>query len=300
MARRRELPANCWLLAAGALPVYLVLMAGTLAGKTLFITGATRGIGKAIAMRAARDGANVAVLGKTAEPHPKLPDTVFSTRDALVAAGGRAIALVCDVRSEEQVQDAVAQTVATFGGIDVLVNNASAIQLSTTPNTSMKRFDLMHSVNVRGTFLCCQACLPHLEKSDNPHILTLSPPLTLRGDWFAPHVAYTLSKYGMSMCTLGLAEELRPRGIAANSLWPKTLIATSAVENLLGGAAAIDRARTPTIVADAAHVILTATAKTTTGQFFIDEDVLRAHGVSDFTPYAVNPQTTLALDLFVE
>lgn len=275
-------------------------MAGTLAGKTLFITGATRGIGKAIAMRAASDGANIAVLGKTADPHPKLPDTVFSTRDALIAAGGRAVAVVCDVRSEEQVQNAVEQTVAAFGGIDILINNASAIQLTDTASTSMKRFDLMHSVNVRGTFLCSQLCLPHLEKSDNAHILTLSPPPTLRSDWFAPHLAYTLSKYGMSLCTLGLAEELRGRGIAVNSLWPKTLIATSAVENLLGGAAAIERARTPAIVADAAHLVLTADAKATTGRFFIDEDVLRAHGVNDFGPYAVNPQATPAIDLFVE
>jgi citronellol/citronellal dehydrogenase len=275
-------------------------MMGTLAGKTLFITGATRGIGKAIALRAARDGANVAVLGKTAEPHPKLPDTVFSTRDELIAAGGRAIAIVGDVRSEEQMQSAVDATLSEFGGIDILVNNASAISLTSTVDTPMKRFDLMHSVNVRGTFLSSQLCIPHLTRSSNPHILTLSPPPVLRADWFAPHLAYTLSKYGMSMCTLGLAEELRAAGIAVNSLWPKTLIATSAVENLLGGAVVADRARNVSIMADAAHFILTNQARETTGQFFIDEDVLLMNGVTDFTCYSINPSATPQLDLFVE
>ncbi len=275
-------------------------MAGTLLGKTLFVTGASRGIGKAIALRAARDGANIAVIGKTAEPHPKLPGTVFSARDELVAAGGQALALVADVRSEEQMQAAVAATVSAFGGIDILVNNASAIQLTSTSDTPMKRFDLMQSVNVRATFSCSQLCLPHLQLSTNPHILTLSPPIQLRPDWLAPHLAYTLSKYGMSLCTMGLAEELRPLGIAANSLWPRTLIATSAVEHLLGGEQIFQRARHPTIVADAAHHILTSDARQTTGQFFIDEDVLRSKGITDFTDYAVNPTKTPQIDLFLD
>lgn len=275
-------------------------MTPTLAGKTLFITGATRGIGKAIALRAARDGANIAVVGKTAEPHPRLPDTVFSTRDALVAAGGRALALIGDVRSEEQMQAAVDATLKEFGAIDVLINNASAISLTGTVDTPMKRFDLMHSVNLRGTFLCSQLCIPHLAKSDNPHILTLSPPPSLRPEWFAPHLAYTLSKYGMSLCTLGLAEELRELGIAVNSLWPKTLIATSAVENLLGGAAAIARARHPTIVAEAAYRVLTTSGLSVTGQFLIDEEVLRETGTTDFSSFSVDPSVTPELDLFVE
>lgn len=275
-------------------------MAGTLAGKTLFITGASRGIGKAIALRAAKDGANIAVVGKTSDPHPKLPGTVFSARDELVAAGGQALALVADVRSEEQMQAAIAATLAAFGGIDILVNNASAIQLTPTSETPMRRFDLMHSVNVRATFLCSQLCLPHLRHSTNPHILTLSPPIQLRPDWLAPHLAYTLSKYGMSLCTMGLAEELRPLGIAVNSLWPRTLIATSAVEHLLGGEQILQHARHPAVVADAAHHILTCVARETTGQFFIDEDVLRSNGVTDFTRYAVNPENTPRLDLFLD
>lgn len=275
-------------------------MVGTLAGKTLVVTGATRGIGKAIALRAAQDGANIVVIGKTDTAHPQLPDTVFSTRDELIAAGGQAIAFVGDVRSEEQMQGAVAATLQAFGGIDVLVNNASAISLTGTVDTPMKRFDLMHSVNVRGTFLCSQLCIPHLAKSSNPHILTLSPPPVLRPDWFAPHLAYTLSKYGMSLCTLGLAEELRPMGIAVNSLWPKTLIATSAVKNLLGGTAAIERARVASIMADAAHAILTTENLAATSEFFIDEDVLRARGVTDFSSYSINPDEPLQLDLFVE
>jgi len=275
-------------------------MTPTLAGKTLFITGATRGIGKAIALRAARDGANIAVVGKTATPHPRLPDTVFSTCDDLAAAGGHALALVGDVRSEEQMQAAVDATVREFGSIDVLVNNASAISLTGTVDTPMKRFDLMHSVNLRGTFLCSQLCIPHLAKSDNPHILTLSPPPVLRPEWFAPHLAYTLSKYGMSLCTLGLAEELRTFGIAVNSLWPKTLIATSAVENLLGGATAIARARHPNIVAEAAHHVLTTSRLAVTGKFLIDEEVLRENGITDFGPYSVDPSVAPELDLFVE
>lgn len=274
-------------------------MAGRLSGKTLFITGASRGIGKAIALRAAADGANVAVVAKTSDPHPKLPGTVFSARDEIEAAGGRALALVADVRSEEQVQAAVEATVATFGGIDVLVNNASAIALAPTLETPMKRFDLMHSVNVRATYLCSRLCIPHLERSDNAHILTLSPPLELRPEWFAPHLAYTLSKYGMSMCTLGLAEELRAKRIAVNSLWPRTLIATSAVENLLGGETAVQHARHPRIVADAAYHILTTQAPSLTGQFLLDESVLRNAGIDDFSAYAINAENELAVDLFV-
>lgn len=275
-------------------------MQRTLSGKTLFITGASRGIGKAIALRAAKDGANVAVVGKTAEPHPKLEGTVFSACEELSSAGGQALPLVADVRSEEQMQDAVRATVERFGGIDILVNNASAISLTRTTETPMKRFDLMQSVNVRATYLCSQLCIPHLARSSNPHILTLSPPPSLRPEWFAPHLAYSLSKYGMSLCTLGLAEELRSQGIAANSLWPRTLVATAAIEHLLGGDDIFQHARRPEIVADAAHVILTSDCRSTTGRFFIDEEVLREQGVSDFTVYAVNAANQPRLDLFLE
>lgn len=287
-------------LADGGSPLYLRGMTRSLRGKTLFITGASRGIGKAIALRAARDGANVAVVAKTKDPHPKLPGTVFSARDEIVAAGGRALALVADVRSDEQVASAVDETVREFGGIDILVNNASAIHLSRTAETPMKRFDLMQSVNTRGTFLCSQLCLPHLERGDNPHILTLSPPPSLRPEWFAPHLAYTLSKYGMSLCTLGLAEELKALGIAVNSLWPRTLVATSAVEHLLGGEQVFQHSRHPSIMADAAYHILTSDARSTTGNFFIDEAVLRANGVSELSAYSVNPENTPQIDLFVE
>lgn len=266
----------------------------------MFITGASRGIGKAIALRAAQDGANVAVVAKTKEPHPKLPGTVFSARDEIIAAGGQALALVADIRSEEQVADAIGETVRAFGGIDILVNNASAIHLSPTAQTPMKRYDLMQSVNTRGTFLCSQMCLPHLERSENPHILTLSPPPSLRPEWFAPHLAYTLSKYGMSLCTLGLAEELKALGIAVNSLWPRTLIATSAVEHLLGGDEVFQHSRQPSIMADAAYHILTSDARSTTGNFFIDEAILLANGVHDLSAYAVNPANTPRIDLFVE
>ncbi|MFO7276889.1 MAG: NAD(P)-dependent oxidoreductase [Pseudomonadota bacterium] len=269
----------------------------TLSGKTLFITGASRGIGRAIALRAARDGANVAIAAKTAEPHPKLPGTIHTTAAEVEAAGGKALPLAVDIRFEDQVERAVAQAVERFGGIDILVNNASAISLTGTLATPMKRFDLMMSINLRGTFLCSQACIPHLRKSANPHILTLSPPLTLEPKWFAPHVAYTISKYGMSMCVLGMAEELRRDGIAVNALWPRTIIATAALGVIPG--VNLDAARHPEIVADAAYHILTRDSRTTTGRFFIDEDVLREAGVTDFDRYAVKPGVPLQTDLFV-
>ena len=271
----------------------------TLAGKTLFVTGGTRGIGLAIALRAARDGANVVILGKTAEPHPKLPGTVFTAGAEIEGAGGRALALVGDVRSEEQVLEAVAKAVAAFGGIDILVNNASAISLTRTPDTDLKRFDLMHQVNARGTFLCSKACLPHLKLAPNPHILNLAPPLDLQAKWFAPSVAYTMAKFGMSLCTLGMAEEFRKDGVAVNSLWPLTAIDTAAVRNLLGGPAMTRACRKPEIVADAAHAILLRPARACTGQFFIDEEVLRAEGVTDFTAYANDPEVPLVADYFL-
>jgi citronellol/citronellal dehydrogenase len=270
-----------------------------LAGKVLFISGASRGIGEAIALRAARDGARIAVIGKTGEPHPKLRGTVHETCASVIQAGGEALACVADIRDEGAVARAVQATLERFGGIDILVNNASAISLTSTPDTLMKRFDLMHSVNARGTFLCSKLCLPLLEKSSNPHILTLSPPPQLRPDWFAPHLAYTLSKYGMSLCTLGLAAEFASRGIAVNSLWPQTIIATAAVENLLGGVEALSHCRHPAIVADAAHIILSRPSRAFTGQFFLDEAVLRAAGVVDFTPYALDASRDPAPDLFV-
>jgi citronellol/citronellal dehydrogenase len=272
----------------------------TLAGKTLFITGASRGIGKAIALRAARDGANIAIVAKTTDPHPTLPGTVYTARDEVIAAGGQALACVADVRSEEQIAAAVDATVKTFGGIDILINNASAISLTNTDDTPLKRFDLMHGVNVRATFLSSKLCLPHLRKSPHAHILTLSPPLTLKGEWFGPHLAYSLSKYGMSLCTLGLSHELRADGIAVNSLWPKTLIATAAVAHMTNGATLVEHARLPAIVADAAHHILTTTDLSITGEFLIDEHVLRASGVSDFEAYASTPGNTPSLDLFLE
>ncbi|WP_374443752.1 SDR family oxidoreductase [Stella sp.] len=263
----------------------------SLAGRTLFITGASRGIGLAIALRAASDGAAVAIAAKTVDPHPKLEGTIHTAAAAIAAAGGRAVALACDIRDEDQVRDAVARTEAAFGGIDVLVNNASAISLTGTLETPMKRFDLMHQVNARGTFLCSQACIPALRRSPNPHILTLSPPLNLNPRWFRGHAAYTMAKYGMSMCVLGMAEEFRADGIAVNALWPRTGIATAAIRNLLGGEAAVARCRTPDIMADAAHWILTRPARETTGNFFIDEDVMRRAGVADLDRYAVVPGT---------
>ncbi len=269
-----------------------------LAGKTLFITGASRGIGKAIALRAAADGANVVIASKTAEPHPKLPGTIHSAAAEVEAAGGRALAIQCDIRDEEAVQRAVAATVARFGGIDVLVNNASAISLTGTLETPVKRFDLMWSVNARGTFVCSQACIPHLAKAANPHILNLSPPLDLDPKWFKDHVAYTMSKYGMSLCVLGMAEELRGKGIAVNALWPRTVILTAALA-MLGGAVPPERCRKPEIMADAAHAVLTRDSRAATGNFYLDDEVLAAAGVTDLDRYAVAPGHELHPDFFV-
>src|SRR5437762_2859489 len=266
---------------------------GTLKGKTLFITGASRGIGKAIGLRAARDGANVVIAAKTVAPHPKLAGTIHTAAAEMEAAGGKALACAVDIRFEDQIRQAVAKTVERFGGIDILVNNASAISLTGTLATPMQRFDLMFGVDVRGTFLCSQACLPHLLSSAaagrNPHILNLSPPLNLRPHWFKDHVAYTIAKYGMSMCVLGMAEEFRVHGVAVNALWPRTVIATAALTMIPGMSARGDGARTPDILADAAHVILTSDADLATGHFYIDEEVLSSAGVTDFSRYAVQP-----------
>ena len=269
-----------------------------LKGKTLFITGGSRGIGLAIALRAAADGANVAIAAKTAEPHPKLPGTIHTAAAEIEAAGGKALPLQADIRDEEQIARAVARTVETFGGIDVLVNNASAINLTGTLDTPMKRFDLMWSVNARATFACSQACIPHLKKSANPHILTLSPPLNLDPRWFKLNTAYTISKYGMSLCVIGLAAEFKEDGIAVNALWPRTVIATAALA-MLGGMAPTENCRKPEIVADAAHVILTRDSRCCTGNFYIDEDVLREVGVDDFERYAMRPGSPLHPDLFL-
>ena len=271
---------------------------GTMDGRTVFITGASRGIGRAIGVACARQGANVAVAAKTTVRHPRLPGTIFEAAEEMERAGGRALAVECDVRSEEQVAAAVSRTVETFGGIDVLVNNASAIHLADTAGTPMKRWDLMHQVNVRGTFLATQACLPHLARGRNPHVLVLSPPLSLEPRWYARHLAYTLSKLGMSMCVLGLAEELRDRGIAVNALWPRTVIATAAL-NLLGGDETARHGRKPEVVADAAVAILRRDSRSCTGNFFVDEEVLRAEGVTDLERYAVAPGTELMTDLFL-
>jgi citronellol/citronellal dehydrogenase len=259
----------------------------TLKGRSLFITGASRGIGLAIALRAARDGANVAIAAKTSEPHPKLPGTIFSAAAEIEAAGGRALPLQTDIRDDDQVARAVERTVREFGGIDILVNNASAISLTDTPATEMRRFDLMHDVNTRGTFLCSKLCLPHLERAANPHILMLSPPLNIEERWFAPHLAYSLAKFGMSLCVLGLAGELRPRGIAVNALWPRTVIGTAALKIAMQGAKPDDlrRVRSPEILADAAHAILTRNSRSFSGHFCIDEEVLREEGSTDFARY---------------
>lgn len=268
--------------------------------RTLFISGGSRGIGLAIAKRAAQDGANIIIAAKTAEPHPKLQGTIYTAAEEIEAAGGKALPVVCDIRSEEQVAEAVEQGADHFGGIDICVNNASAIALTPTLQTPMKRFDLMHQVNTRGTFLVSKTCIPYLMQSGNPHILNLSAPLNMEEKWFSPHVAYTMAKFGMSMCVLGMAGEFREQGIAVNALWPRTTIATAAVQNLLGGDELTRRSRKPEIMGDAAHVILTKPSREFTGNFCIDDEVLESAGVSDLSVYAVDPSAELAPDFFVE
>jgi len=272
----------------------------SLAGKTLFVTGGSRGIGLAIALRAARDGANVAIAAKTAAPHPKLPGTIYSAAAAIEEAGGRALPILLDIRDAAAVEAAVAATATHFGGIDICVNNASAIDLSSSLAIDVKRFDLIQSINCRGTFLASRACVPFLKQSANPHILTLSPPLDLRSEWFAAHLPYTISKYAMSMVTLGMAREFAEDGIACNSLWPRTTIATAAVEFALGGEAMLRRSRKPEIMADAAHAILTSDARSLSGQFLIDDDVLARHGVTDFSGYRNDQREPLMIDIFVD
>jgi citronellol/citronellal dehydrogenase len=272
----------------------------TLKNRTLFVSGASRGIGLAIALRAARDGANVVVAAKTAEPHKKLPGTIYTAAEQIEAAGGRALPVVLDVRDEAQIAAAVAAGVAAFGGIDILVNNASAISLTGTLETPARMFDRMMGVNTRGTFLASQACIPHLKRSANPHILNLSPPLSLDPKWFAPHVAYTMAKYGMSLCVLGMARELAADGIAVNALWPRTAIATAAIEFAIGDASTLRHCRKPEIMADAAHWILTRPSREVTGQFLIDDEVLARAGVTDFAQYEVEPGAPLALDFFLD
>ena len=296
----------------------------SLSGKTIFISGASRGIGLAIALRAARDGANVALVAKTAEPHPKLEGTVYTAAEQIEAAGGTALPIVGDIRDENQVQAAVdaaggsalpivgdirddvqvdaavAQTVERFGGIDICVNNASAINLARTEDLDMKRYDLMQDINVRGTFAVSRACIPHLRKAENPHILTLSPPITIEDRWLGPHIGYTLAKYGMSLCALGFAAELREDGIASNALWPRTLIATAAVQNLLGGEAAMERSRKPELYADAAYAVVNRPSRECTGNTFLCEDVMREEGVTDFDAYGYVPGAEPQVDLFVD
>lgn len=274
-------------------------MAG-LQGKTLFITGASRGIGLAIGLRAARDGANVAIAAKTAEPHPKLEGTIYTAAEEIEKAGGKALPLVCDIREEEQVRDAVAKAAETFGGIDICVNNASAISLTPIEKTDPKRFDLMFGVNTRGTFVTTQACLPFLEKAENPHVLMLSPPLDMKPQWFSGHVAYSIAKYGMSLVVLGLAEELKAKGIAVNALWPRSTIATAAIQNILGGDKLMRMSRSPEILADAAHLVFTQPAKGFSGHFLIDDSFLHTvGGVTDFERYRLDPSMPLAPDFFV-
>ena len=271
----------------------------SLKGKTLFITGASRGIGLAIALRAARDGANVAIAAKTDRPHPKLPGTIFTAAEEVEKAGGRALPLTVDVRDEAAVVAAVERTAAHFGGLDICVNNASAISLTGTLATEMKRYDLMQQINTRGTFLVSKACIPHLKRSSNPHILMLSPPLDMYPRWFAPHLAYSIAKFGMSLCVLGLSAELLADGIAVNALWPRTIIATAAIEFALGGPEALRRARKPEILADAAYVVFNQPSRQFSGNFCIDDTLLYENGVRDFDRYRVDPTVPLTLDLFV-
>jgi citronellol/citronellal dehydrogenase len=271
----------------------------SLKGKTLFVTGASRGIGHAIALRAAQDGANIAIAAKTAEPHPKLPGTIYTAAEDMVQAGGQALPLVVDVRDEASVTAAVEATVERFGGIDICVNNASAISLTGVLATDMKRYDLMHQINTRGTFLTSKICIPHLKRAANPHVLNLSPPLDMSPRWFGPHVAYTMAKFGMSMCVLGMAEEFRADGIAFNALWPRTGIATAAIRNALAGDEGMRRCRTPQIMADAAYAILTKPARDFTGNFLIDDAILYAEGERDFDKYRVDASQPLMPDFFV-
>ncbi|MBM3564095.1 MAG: NAD(P)-dependent oxidoreductase [Alphaproteobacteria bacterium] len=275
-------------------------MTRSLAGKTLFITGASRGIGLAIALRASRDGANIVVAAKSVTENPRIPGTIYTAAAEMEAAGGQALAVPCDIRFEDQVEAAVDQATSCFGGIDILINNASAIDLRGVDTLEMKRFDLMHQINARGTYLCCKAALPHLRKSANPHILTLSPPLDLNPKWFSPNLGYTMSKYGMSLVTLGLAKSLESDGVGVNSLWPETAIATAAVANLLGGDELVRRSRKPEIVADAAHAILVRPARSCSGNFFIDAQVLMEEGMVDFSTYAVDPKIDAVLDFFLD
>ncbi len=269
-------------------------------GKTVFITGASRGIGKAMGLRLAKEGANVVVAAKSVEENPKLGGTIFSAAEEMDAAGGKGLAIQLDIRFEDQIQAAVDKTVATFGGIDILINNASAISLTPTEQTDTKRFDLMHSINVRGTFLMTKACIPYLRKGKNPHILTLSPPVNLQPKWLAGYIAYTITKYNMSMMTLGWAAELKKDGIAANALWPRTTIDTAAVRNLLGGEALANMSRTVDILADAAHIILSKSSTECTGNLFVDENVFAAEGITDLGKYSVVPGGQLFKDLFVD
>jgi citronellol/citronellal dehydrogenase len=276
-------------------------MSAPLAGKTMFISGASRGIGLAIALRAAQDGANVCLVAKTAEPHPKLPGTIYTAAEEIEAAGGQALPIVGDIRDEDSVYGAVSACVEQFGGIDICVNNASAIALVGTLDLPMKRYDLMQDINTRGTFLVSKACLPHLVQAENPHILTLSPPLNMDPKWFKNHVAYTIAKYGMSMCTLGMAEEFREQGVGVNSLWPRTIIATAAVQNLLGGDESMAKSRRPEIMGDAAYAIFKRPARECTGNFFIDDEVLAEDGKTDLSEYRYGDarEEDLAIDLFL-
>jgi len=271
-----------------------------LSGRTMFMSGGSRGIGLAIAVRAARDGANVALIAKTAEPHPKLEGTIYTAAEEIEAAGGQALPLPGDIRNEDQVLDAVQKTVERFGGIDIVVNNASAIQIEGSETLPMKRYDLMQNINTRGTFLVSRACVPHLRNGTNPHVLTLSPPLNIKPHWFQHHLAYTLAKYGMSMCTLGMAAEYAQDGIAFNSLWPRTIIATAAVQNLLGGDEAMARSRKPEILADSAHAILVRDSHECTGNFFIDDEVLAEEGVTDLSDYGYGDGAELQTDIFLD
>lgn len=301
---RASLMANGWAMhTVDPVPEDHLLADRSLKGKTLFISGGSRGIGLAIGLRAAKDGANVVIAAKTTTPHPNLPGTIYTAAEEIEKAGGKALAVQCDIRSEESVKQAVEKAVEKFGGIDILINNASAINLTDTESIDMKRFDLMHSINFRGTFLCTKLCLPYLKKGKNPHVLTLAPPLgEIAEKWFRDHVAYSSAKYGMSMCVLGHAGEFRKYGIAVNGLWPRTTIATAAVNNLLGGQALMEKSRTPDFMADAAHAILTRVSSKVTGNFFIDDEVLASEGVKDFSKYNQVPgmaQHDLAPDFFV-